>query len=80
MRETVARKGARYVLEGRLQVVSMGGGRVRARCRGSAERPYVVAIDPGGERWCSCQARARCAHLAALELVCADAYPEPILE
>ena len=78
-RESVTRKGARYVLEGRLQVVSMGGGRVRARVQGSEPEAYVVAIDHDGERWCSCAARVRCAHIAALELVCADPYPEPII-
>lgn len=79
-RETVTRKGARYVLEGRLQVVSMGGGRVRARCQGSEAEPYTVVIDHDGLRYCSCQARVRCAHLAALELVVADPWPEPVLE
>ena len=78
--ETVARKAARYVLEGRLQIVSMGGGHVRASCQGGEQKPYTVAIDHDGERRCSCQARGRCAHLAALELVCADPWPEPILE
>lgn len=79
-RESVTRKGARYLIEGRLQVVSMGGGHVRARVQGGEPEPYVVAIDGDGGRWCSCPARGHCAHLAALELVCADPWPEPILE
>lgn len=66
-RETVTRKGARLLIEGRLELRSMHHGRVRARCQGD-HGTYELHWDRGIEPWCSCPARVACAHLAALRL------------
>lgn len=66
-REPVDAKARRYLTEGRLVVEHVGGGTVRARCRG---RGALYALGFDGAAWsCSCPARSRCAHLAALQLV-----------
>jgi hypothetical protein len=69
-RETIEAKAARYLAEGRLEVlfVAEESARVRASCRGG-DGIYSVTCDRGG--WsCSCPARvARCAHVVAAELV-----------
>ena len=68
MRENAATKAARYLAEGRLAVVEVGPGVVRAYCRGDG-RMYRLGWWRG--RWgCSCPALTdRCAHLLALRLV-----------
>lgn len=67
-RESAADKAARYLVEGRLQVVSVDDERIVARCRGSGTI-YDCGLDAGG--WhCACPARTdRCAHLRALRRV-----------
>ena len=67
-REDAAAKAARYLAEGRLAVVEVGAGVVRAYCRGDG-RVYRCGWWRG--RWgCSCPALSdRCAHLLALRLV-----------
>jgi hypothetical protein len=80
-REAIAAKAVRYLAEGRLVVELVDRGRIRARCRGGGA---VYELEVAGGAWsCSCPARVRCAHLAALELVVAVAPaddPEPSLE
>jgi uncharacterized Zn finger protein len=66
VRESVEAKAVRYLGEGRLRVVLVVDGEVRASCVGG-ER-YELGVE-AGEAWCSCPARGRCAHLAALGLV-----------
>jgi hypothetical protein len=66
-RETTLEKAARLLVAGRLRVVEVEHGRVRASCRGDHG-----AYDLGGEGgvWsCSCPARGDCSHLRALRLV-----------
>ena len=71
MRETIAAKGARYLVEGRLIVrnVDEHADIVEAYCRGNGA---VHSLGHSGAGWfCSCPARGDCAHLAALRLVVA---------
>lgn len=67
-RESVARKGRRYLLEGRLAVLEVSGDVIEAECRGGGE-VYALGHAPKGGWWCSCPARTNCAHLVALQLV-----------
>lgn len=70
-RENVETKGRRYLTEGRLTItqVSPSVGYIAATCRGSAA-DYSLGFDPGRREWrCTCEARGRCAHLVALQLV-----------
>lgn len=69
-RETIEQKAARYVVAGRLMIDRVDEQGVRARVRGSGEVYDVVFAD--GAWSCSCPARvARCAHVAAAQLVVA---------
>jgi hypothetical protein len=71
MRETIAAKGARYLVEGRLIVrtVDEHAGVLEADCRGNGS-VYALGRDDSG--WfCSCPARGDCAHLEALRRVVA---------
>jgi|GEM_PF-2676860 len=68
MRESVEQKGRRYLVEGRLVVDLVAGDEIRARCRGGGA-VYELGLFNGGEWWCGCPARGRCAHLVALGLV-----------
>jgi uncharacterized Zn finger protein len=52
-----------YLAERRLQVEVVGEDEVRATCAGGQR--YELGIE-AGEKWCSCPARGRCAHLVAL--------------
>lgn len=70
-RETVNEKAHRYLAEGRLTIELVLADEIRASCDGG-ER-YDLGFEAGAW-WCSCPARVRCAHLAALELV---TDPEP---
>ena len=66
-REDALTKGQRYAVEGRLRVLLVHRGRIFARCHGS-DRDYECGFTRG--RWyCNCEARSRCAHLVALQLV-----------
>lgn len=52
----------------RLTVVYMDGEFVAALCR-LPDRLYDLGYDAERGWWCSCEAAAECAHLAALKLV-----------
>lgn len=70
--ENVAQKGRRMVAEGRIEIVrvDVDGGLVVARCRGDSGEIYDLGFDPRRREWrCTCEARGRCSHLAALQLV-----------
>jgi uncharacterized Zn finger protein len=66
-REAVSEKALRYLHERRIRVTRVEHGRVYARARG--ERVDDLSAKRNGRAWCTCPARSRCAHLAALELV-----------
>ena len=69
-REGIEAKGRRYLLEGRLRVLSVHGGRIYAECRGNGTIHHPCYVKG---RWaCDCDARGRCSHLVALQLVCTD--------
>jgi uncharacterized Zn finger protein len=71
-RESAAVKGRRYLVEGRLRVERVENDLVVASCRGDSGETYKLVYDPGRKQWrCSCPARTRCSHLAALQLVTA---------
>ncbi len=66
-RENAEAKGRRYIVEGRLRILMVKGGRAFAECRGNGAVYHPCYI---GNRWrCDCPARTRCAHLVALQLV-----------
>lgn len=66
-RENVETKGRRYLTEGRLEIIYKAEGQIHAYCLGSDVR-YRLGYWHG--HWaCSCEARGRCAHLVALQLV-----------
>jgi hypothetical protein len=67
-REGIERKGRRYLCEGRLSVLHVSAEAVRATCRGGAGL-YSVRWTAGMGWSCDCEARSRCAHRVALELV-----------
>jgi hypothetical protein len=65
--ENAEAKARRYLLEGRLRVRMVKGGRSFAECRGNGHIWHPCYV---GDRWrCNCPARGRCAHLVALQLV-----------
>lgn len=68
MRESAFNKAKRYLVEGRLLVVTVDENRIAALCRGDG-RLYSLGLDPRG--WhCDCLAQTdQCAHLRALRLV-----------
>ena len=67
-REGAESKGRRYLAEARLTVEQVDNRIVRATCRGSGALHDVRWTALHG--WsCSCQARGRCSHLVALQLV-----------
>lgn len=70
--ENVDVKGRRLLTEGRLLVVRTGdgSGAVVATCRGDSGAVYDLGFDPKAREWrCTCEARGRCSHLVALQLV-----------
>jgi len=70
MRENAFAKSRRYLIEGRLVVVEIVPGRIRATCRGDGQI-YILRWVPESW-WCSCPARSdQCAHLRALRTVTA---------
>lgn len=72
MRESVADRGSRYLLEGRVVVEAAGAGYFTATVRGAGDI-HLVSYARGG--WsCSCPARSTCAHLHAARLIAAPAY------
>ena len=74
MAESVDVKGRRLLGEGRLVVRTVGDanrpGLIVASCRGDSGDIYALGYDPGKNEWrCSCEARGKCSHLVALQLV-----------
>jgi uncharacterized Zn finger protein len=72
VRETVAVKARRLLVEGRVRIVaaSEDDGHVAAEVRGDTARVYAVSFDAGDGGWsCSCAARTGCSHVRALQLV-----------
>lgn len=66
-RETRTAKAARYLAEGRVTVTRVSGDLADAVVRGDSGEHHV-SHDPAG--WhCTCPARGRCAHVAALALI-----------
>lgn len=63
-------KAHRYLSEGRVRVVTAGGGMADVLVTGSADAPYAVSLAHGV--WsCTCPARvAVCSHIMAAALVC----------
>lgn len=69
VRENVETRGRRYLVEGRLTLMTlnMHRGIITARCVGRGQTHHLGYNASG--YWCDCEARSRCAHLVALELV-----------
>lgn len=71
-RGNVEDKGRALLTEGRLRVtkVGSGDGLIVAECRGDSAVIYHLGYDPTKAEWrCTCEARSRCSHLVALQLV-----------
>lgn len=68
--ESVEQKARRLLAEGRLTVTAIrADGTVVAECRGT-DRIHRLGFDGKRQEWrCTCEARGRCSHLAALQLV-----------
>jgi hypothetical protein len=66
-KESAETKGRRYLTEGRLRVLLVKGSRIYAECRGSGHDWHPCFV--GGKWGCDCEARGRCSHLIALQLV-----------
>lgn len=63
-------KTERLLVSGRLRVVRVDDGEIRAECRGDSGEVYELGRY--GEVWrCSCPARTACSHLHALWAVVA---------
>lgn len=70
MSEAVDEKAARYLVEGRLKVVSVTPYRVEASVRGTGETAYRTVREAGKGSSCTCPALGRrCCHRLALEWV-----------
>ena len=74
MRESADDKARRYLTEGRVIITSVAGEHIRATCRGDGEI-HRVEIH-GDDRQCTCLARGRCSHIAAVNLVTATNHRE----
>jgi hypothetical protein len=68
-RENAMARGRRLVAEGRLVVARVDDVQVRAVCRGDSGQVHEVGYDPDAGWHCDCEARTRCGHLYALQLV-----------
>lgn len=68
-RETALRRGVRLLTQGRLVVAWVDRESIRARCRGDSGEMRALGFDSDRGWWCGCPARARCAHLVAVQLV-----------
>lgn len=78
MREDAYAKGRRLLVEGRVRLVSVNGGRVEARVRGDSAAAYRVRHVPGAGWACTCPATSRrCSHVLAVQLVTVVDRPEP---
>ena len=68
MRESVETKAERYLIQGRVSIVSADDRSITASVKGDSGH-YTAARNHS--RWaCSCPARGRCCHLLALQRVC----------
>lgn len=67
-RETIQSKAHRYLLEGRLRVLTADHRHAIAVVRGQGTTYQVEGRAPSAWR-CSCPALRRCSHLIALQLV-----------
>jgi hypothetical protein len=68
VRESVAKKGSHYILEGRLTITHVDAAIVVADVRGHGQIHKTVWTSDAG--WsCSCPARRHCAHIHAVQLV-----------
>lgn len=69
-RETIEAKAARYLLAGRVSVLlRTPDGRMRAVVDGDTG-VHLLGYDPRFPGWrCLCDARKRCCHMVALELI-----------
>ena len=63
-------KADRFLLEGRLRVLSVDGNEILAQVKGDSGVIYQV-IHSHGQWACSCPARVDCSHLRALQRVVA---------
>lgn len=69
-REGIEVKGRRLLTEGRLNIDRVDGGLVVAHCKGDSGGIHWLGHDPWKGEWrCTCEARSRCSHLVALQLV-----------
>lgn len=73
-RENATAKAHRLLAEGRLTVRRLEeritGRYVYATCKGDHGELYDLGFDPSTNEWrCNCEARSRCSHLIALQLV-----------
>jgi uncharacterized Zn finger protein len=78
VRENAATKGRRLLVEGRVRVLEVDeyAGVALAEVRGDSSAVYSVSRDERG--WhCDCEARTRCSHVVALQLVTALEPREP---
>jgi uncharacterized Zn finger protein len=78
-RETFTEKARRLLSEGRVRVLvaSEAGCFVSAEIRGDSSAIYSAGFEPdAGGWWCSCLARGRCSHIAALQLIVVLEPPE----
>lgn len=71
LRENLHKKGRRLLTEGRLTVtyVSSDELSIYARCKGDSGNEYILGHSPANGWFCPCEARGRCSHLEALQLV-----------
>jgi uncharacterized Zn finger protein len=72
-RENAQAKGRRLLTEGRLRVLAVdeSSGTTSAECRGDSGLTYGVGRDEAGRWHCTCEAKGRCSHQVALQLVVA---------
>lgn len=69
-RESAEAKGRRLLAEGRLTIDRVNGDLVVATCKGDSGAEYRLGHDPTNGQWrCTCEAKGRCSHLVALQLV-----------
>jgi len=76
-REDAATKARRLLVEGRLIVDVAGGAEILARCRGDSARVHVLGFASERGWFCDCDARSRCSHVIALQLVTLRPSSEP---
>ena len=68
MREDAASKARRLLAEGRVTMRVITTDEIVAEVRGDSARTHSTGWDPGGW-YCDCDARSRCSHVRAVQLV-----------